>query len=188
MSTIHEIITQINNFQEQQEWNVKKISKLLASLQGKTEKQLPEHLSFKDKMQADVPQPKTIVPRLDFCYQNGWAPTSLDTAIKKIHGNRQYPFYFKQYHPNFHRVVWMVDPIPLMTFLKSSSSILNVQRKAAKTLKKLKTKEKPMKKKVVSHLKEDIKGYQKQKKNLDKEIKEDKKLVKSVKKARCGKK
>lgn len=36
--------------------------------------------------------------------------------------------------------------------------------------------------KAVNHLKDDIEGYKKQKKHLDKEIKEDKDLIKSVRK------
>lgn len=42
-------------------------------------------------------------------------------------------------------------------------------------------------KKAISHLKEDIKGYSKQRKHLKKEIKEDKQLVKTLKGKKRGK-
>ena len=41
---------------------------------------------------------------------------------------------------------------------------------------------KPLSKKIVSHLKDDIGGYKKQKKHLTEEINEDNKLIKKVKK------
>jgi hypothetical protein len=41
---------------------------------------------------------------------------------------------------------------------------------------------KRLKKKIVSHLKDDIKGYSKQRKHLKEEMKEDKDLIKKLKK------
>lgn len=48
--------------------------------------------------------------------------------------------------------------------------------------------EKRLKKKSLSHLKDDISGYKKQGKELKEEIREDKDLIKSIKKSKNGKK
>ena len=45
-----------------------------------------------------------------------------------------------------------------------------------------------MKREVVKHLKEDIKGYAKEKKYLTKEAKEDKELIKKLTRKKNGKK